>query len=82
MLIQVVSESVSHALLEENSEGFSTTSKFCLMMDHFFDCLNVTNYSECYKKLKPFKMPYRKVDDFRFNVSGYKQLMLALHVCM
>ena len=50
--MQVLSEMVSHALLEVDADEFSATSKFCLMMDRFFDCLNVTNYSECYQKLK------------------------------
>ena len=65
----MLSETVSHALLEANGNEFSATSKFCLMMDHFFDCLNVTNYSECYEKLKIYRMPYRKKDDFQFEVS-------------
>ena len=64
----MLSESVSHALLETNDDEFSATAQFCLMMDQFFDCLNVTNYSECYQKLKPYRMPYRKTDDFQFKV--------------
>ena len=66
--LQVLSESVCHALLEIGGNSFSGTATFCQMMDRFFDCLNVTKYSECYKRLKPFRMPYRSVNDFRFKV--------------
>jgi len=63
--MQVLSETVSHALLEVDADEvlFNDGS--------FFDCLNVMNYSECYKKLKIFRMPYRTKDDFRFEVSSH-----------
>lgn len=64
----MLSESVFHALLEVGGDEVAETARFCQMMDRFFDSLNVTNYSECYKKLKPFRMPYRSVEDFRFKV--------------
>ena len=69
--MQVLSETVSHALLEIDADEFSATSKFCVMMDRFFDSLNVTNYSKCYKKLKIYRMPYRTKDDFQFEVSSH-----------
>ena len=65
--LQVLSKSVCHALLEIGGDVFSGTATFCQIMDRFFDCLNVINYSESYKKLKPFRMPYRSVNDFRFK---------------
>ena len=43
------------------------TAKFCLMMDMFFDCLNVRNTSEFKDKLKPFLKPQDSVDDVRFD---------------
>ena len=52
--IQVLSESVSKALQEVRGEEVAETAKFCLMMDRFFDSLNVTNYSEGYEKLKSY----------------------------
>lgn len=46
----------------------SETVLFVKMMDSFFDCLNVNNFSTGKRKRKPFQDPYRKKDDFRFKV--------------
>lgn len=80
--IQVLSESVSKALQEVRGEEVAETAKFCLMMDRFFDSLNVTNYSEGYEKLKPYRMPYRSVEDFRFKVCVYVYVILGMHISM
>ena len=44
----------------------------CDFMDQygFFDCTNTRNHSEGTKKLKPFLMPYRDVNDERFYCLG------------
>ena len=44
------------------------TVRFITMMDKFFDCLNVNNFSMGNKNKKPFKQPYRSADDFRLTV--------------
>ena len=51
-------------------------------MDRFFDSLNVTNYSEGYEKLKPYRMPYQSVEDFRFKVCVYVYVILGMHISM
>lgn len=43
---QVLSETVGNVLNEFGPEETAGTAKFCLMMDKFFDCLNVRNRTE------------------------------------
>ncbi len=63
---QVSSDSVGKVLAKFGPPEACATSKFCLMMDGFFDCLNVRNSTECIKKQKPFLTPFSSVDDERF----------------
>lgn len=49
-------------------EEVSETAKFVEMMDHFFDCLNVNNFSEGKLRRKVFQDPYRAATDFRLKV--------------
>ena len=42
------------------------TGKFCLMMEKFFDCLNVRNTKEHITKRKSCLKPYESIDDVRF----------------
>ena len=65
--MQVLSESVSKALLDMGEE-YSETAKFTEMMDKLFDCLNVNNFTAGKTKRKPFQDPYRQSDDFRIKV--------------
>lgn len=44
----------------------AATSKFCAMVDSFFDCLNVRSLREHERKRKPFLAPYRSTDDERY----------------
>ena len=46
---------------------YSTTSKFCSMMNSFFDCLNVRCTTEGKIKRNNFLLPYTSPDDVRFN---------------
>eukprot|EP00731_Ephydatia_muelleri_P018851 Em0011g891a len=64
---QVLSESVAKAMELTGGPVVSETVKFITMMDKFFDCLNVDNYSSGYTQRKPFKQPYRSANDFRLN---------------
>ena len=43
------------------------TAKFALMMDTFFDCLNVRSASEHKFKRKPYLAPYKSLVDERFS---------------
>ena len=43
------------------------TAQFCLMMDNFFVCLNVSNRKEWQEKQKDFLKPYKSVDAVRFE---------------
>ena len=44
------------------------TANFAENFDKYFDLLNVTNYTECYKKRKVFQAPYRWANDARLEV--------------
>ena len=44
----------------------NATAKLCLMMDRFFDCLNVRNTEEHKVKFKEFLKPYKDANDARF----------------
>ena len=58
------------ALLTFQGKDASETAKFAGMFDKFFDCLNTSNsYVGKHSKVT-FKNPYRKVNDFRLEVSN------------
>ena len=62
----------------------SETVKFVKMMDHFFDCLNVTNLVTGKQKRKPFQDPYRSEEDFRLKVDLHTLFapMCLYNVCI
>ena len=64
---QVLSDSVGNVLLSFCSPDSHGTAKVCLMMDKFFDCMNVRNTSQHLLKAKPFLKPQRSTDDEKFN---------------
>ena len=51
---QVLSKTVGNVLNNLDPEETAGTGKFCLMMDKFFDCLNVRNTKEHVTKQKTF----------------------------
>ena len=63
---QVLSDTVGNVLRQFGPPEATGTANFCLMMDKFFDCLNVRNTVEHEFKRKPFLKPYDSVDDERF----------------
>ena len=68
ILIQTLSESVSHALyLTGGSKAFETAYTI-EKIDKFFDGLNVS-YNQGKLKRKPFQQLYRSPNDFRLQVS-------------
>ena len=63
---QVLSETVGNVLNSFGPQEAEKTGQFCIMMDKFFDCLNVWNAKEHIIKRKPILKPYESVDDIRF----------------
>ena len=63
---QVLSETVGKVLNSFGPPEAAGTAQFCIMMDKFFDCLNVKNTVEHTLKRKPFLKPYDSIDDERF----------------
>ena len=64
---QILSETVGKVLNEFGPADAAGTAEFCLMMDKFFDCLNVSNKNAWREKRKEFLKPYESVDDVRFE---------------
>ena len=69
--LKVLSGTVSKALRVTGGDDASETAKFVEMIDHFFDCLNVGNYTSGKHSRNPFKQPYRSGLDFRLTVSTH-----------
>ena len=61
-------ESVSKALTLKGERITDETARFLLMMDRFFDCLNVKNFTHGIHAAKPFQMPYLSAHDERVKV--------------
>lgn len=64
---KVLSTTVSKALMLRGPE-MEATSAFVQLVDRFFDCLNVGNYTDGKRSRNPFKQPYRGATDFRLKV--------------
>ena len=65
---QVLSESVYTAMLLVNDPWMRETRRFVCMFDRFFDCLNVSNFTDGKFDRKVFRQPYRSSNDFRLKV--------------
>ena len=63
---QVLSNTVGVCLEKFGPPEAAGTAKFCIVMDKFFDCLNVKNAIEHISKKKPFPGPYSSIDDSRY----------------
>lgn len=59
---------MSKALEKTGGAEVKGTAKFVEMLDKYFDCLNVSNFTNGTVKRKPFQHPYRYVDDHRLKV--------------
>ena len=53
LAVQVLSFSVGKVLQEFGPQDAAGTAKVCMLMDSFFDCLNVRNTEEFKTKRKP-----------------------------
>lgn len=81
----MLSESVGKALQLTDGPDVEETAKFVLMFDKFFDCLNVTNFTNAARKRKPFLEPYTSAEDVRLKVANAHfillcAILLLLHV--
>ena len=66
--VQVLSRSVGEILKQYYpNQEMESTAQLCLMMDSFFDCLNVRSFTEHKTSRKPNVAPYKNCDDPRFN---------------
>ena len=68
LAVQVLSSSVGNVLKEFGPPETAGTAKFCLMMDSFFDCLNVRIKEEHKLKRKSNLRPYSDPEDERFEL--------------
>jgi hypothetical protein len=66
LAVQILSATVGNTLLEFGPGEASETANFCLLMDKFFDCCNVTNTKEYIKNRKVFLKPFTDCSDERF----------------
>ena len=67
LAVQVLRETVGNVLNSFDLEETAGTAKFCIMLDKFFDCLNVRDTTERITKRKPLLKPYCSIDDARFE---------------
>ena len=64
---QVLSSTVSKTLTSYGPPEAAGTAKFCLLMDSFFDIMNICNIQSHVFKRKPFLPPFTSVNDDRFG---------------
>ena len=63
-----MSSTISSALLYAGNSEVFETAYFIEKVDKFFDCLNVSNFTQGKHSRKPFQEPYRNADDTRLKV--------------
>ena len=68
---QVLSESVSRAVVLTGGPEAQERAKFMSMFDKFFDILNITNFTNGTRYRKPFQHPYCHGDHFRLTASRH-----------
>ena len=66
-----MSSSMANALRYYASDATTETANFVVMVDKFFDCLNVRSKDEHFHQRKPSKAPYTDAEDARFVVSKW-----------
>ncbi len=81
---------MAKALLLTGGPEAVSTARFVEIFDKFFDCLNVSNYTQGKHARKPFQDPYGSAKDFRLKVSilvvfmvcAYMYNHCVIHVCI
>ena len=61
---------MAKALRLTGGEDVEESARLAEMMDKFFDCVNVHNYTQGYHRRKPFLDPYRSSKDRRLKVTA------------
>ena len=74
LAVQILSFSVGKVLQEFGPQDAAGTAKLCMLMDSFFDCLNVRNTDEFKTKRKPNLKPYPDPQDEHFDLLKYEFL--------
>ena len=64
---QILSSTMASVLSHHGVNDLSGTSKYCDMIDTFFDCMNVWSVSEHIRKRKNKVAPYTAIDDEQFD---------------
>lgn len=64
---QVLSSNVGNVLQRYGSTDSQETARFCLLMDTFFDILNIRDSNEYQQKCKPNLKPFSSLDDPRLS---------------
>ena len=64
---QVLSSTVSKVVSQYGPPEASETAKFCMLMDTFFDIMNIRNVNSHEYERKPSLKPFTTVDDARFS---------------
>lgn len=77
---QVLSESVSKALTMTGGGSVEETAKFVGLMDKYFDCMNVHNFTHGVHARKQFQMPYRSSKDLRIQVLQTRVADVVYHL--
>lgn len=67
LAVQVLSERVGKVMQEQGGEECQETANLILLMDKFFDCMNVRARDEGKRSRKAEMEPYTSVNDERFN---------------
>ena len=75
---QVLSEFVSNALKLTGGEEARKTVRFTLMVDKFFDSLNVNRFISGKHRRKPFQDPYRSAKDFHLQVREHDMYLCII----
>ena len=65
-----MSKSVGSLMQAYGGPAHGETARFILLIDRFFDCMNVRALTEGNHKRKPDLNPYRSINDVRFKVIG------------
>ncbi len=58
------------------------TVEFILMMDKFFDCVNVSSLDGGKRSRKSFRSPYHSAKDFRIKVGKLKHKVMHVTSCV
>ena len=65
--VPVLNERAAKILQFFGTTATYQTTKYCQMLDQFFDCVNIISLEKHKKKTKPFLRPYINENNVRFS---------------